>query len=1407
MANLFKKIWSGLDFWDKAENQQQRQQFAKEDEEERRRRARDAIARGQAPEPGTVVEPEQKFDFSSPLSKIGSQSQFQLPKYNSLLERAGDAFEANSPQDIAKRKAAGQPETYEEQTTGGAKNFIRRNLTPKGVGNIVKEVARGIAKTPEDLARTGLDIGLTALEKIPSPGQEYLRSEEGKLFKEKIRSHKYENPVMKFLYGDQPTQSHFKTGEELTGAAEQFTGKDLKKASPIVGASLLGLDIFSGGKVSKAGRELAEEGSEQGVKKILQKYGISVADDAAKSIADNTNPKQIEGIVKKQGEKLVPERIVSEDKPEIPGTLKKVDADETPSIEVAPGIKSTNLVKKAEELDEIAARAPTEAVDDSFGQVPNNVAIPENQLPLMKATDQVEEVAPEVPIADFRNAINVPLQKAVLPEQQVLDLPPTQTDVAEQVAKGDIPVPVDEAGNPVLIPDAEAQRQLADQGVVPERGASPVATGEAEMAQAAEQVAKDQVNLEDAAAPRTRTQVTNRINDEDLRADVLENFPEKATVNIEETQNVAKQKINDLSDEELVARFGQDAVVDTPEGYFTAVESIRRLERLGTPESEEAIRRAVDSIAEFASGGGQRLRVVQTLFEDMPTTMKINYLMDKLGKAGAELGDVERARLTALIEGADVAADKLRVLEAQAQDIIDSGLINNKSLPTEVREQVKGLVDQIAKAREAKEMASGQAWQEYQRFLPKTPLGKRTADVGRTVMLSAPSGRAFDILSTTATSIDDVATGAVSNLIGKVLNKIPGVAPGKFSDVIVAPRKLDKGFAEGVSRTAKSFKGEDHVEDFLDEAKRATRGDISTGGGPIRRIVRAAVEAPTNLSRGLREQALFREGVKEAKQRGLKGKAAKTYAELRASIPTKDQTRDAIQAHLRANMLHDNKISRGLNQVARSLDKGGKGWGAVFIRNQVAPFTSWLGGNLHRTLTDKNVLWNVGSAIKNATDGNWQGVVDDVAKFGVNSGEAYAAGMLLTKAGIITTEDANGDNYGGLYFHIGDRYIPVAAAGTFSVPIVWGNSIQQAIEAAGNDEDPARTFFNTLATNTLKNTGVASVFGGENNLQSTFLAATREGGDAANAASQYLGELVRQYIPGITGDINALLDQGDEAPETKVTYENAETGREKTDVMATEINKTKARIPGLSQTLPRKEGTNAKDILDRILKGNQESGTQVSDREKAQSKEDLEKGREERGIPKTDDGIQAAIEEGDWDKAIEGYNWELERAGEDEEVSEKTKQGTRDKIKALEVTRDGDYDPAVIELYKGTGLEEWRDMGDPDSESYDPDTFALLAEYDEKRAKAGVSEYDKDHKKTRYYSKDSKRGGSKGSAGKTPKIVTSIAKQDSDYSFRPLKAQGATFGPRKSAIPIVQAVPNYDRSKLKKISVTRGAKA
>jgi len=1116
-------------------------------------------------------------------------------------------------------------------------------------------------------------------------------------------------------------------------------------------------------------------------------------------------------------------------------------------------------------------RKMAQALDSETAPAVNTIDIPDVSNPIALAKGD------EMPMAEFSNAITAPLPKADVAPEGLPETPPaiapTTADIADAAAQGDLRLNTRTdadaviSGTQPLRSDADVQRELAEAGIAPNRGDSPVAmAAEAEEAARAADVTREvsgQTN-----APLTREAAVNRVTDEEIRDDLMQNAPRKETVNLEDAQNAAKEYLNRMDDPEIMTRFSDGVRVDDPTSFYTALNAIKRLERINTPEAQQGIRNAIDSMAEYAAESGRGLRTVQVLFDDMPAAMKVDYLTRKLSKAGADLTDNDRAQLAGFIQQADNATAQVRALEDRARTLLEDGSITNGNITPELQAQVRQLSEAIQKATLEKEAVSGQAFRDYQRHLDgEVPFGKKAGDVGRTLMLSAPSGRIFDVISTTSTAADDMLTRGVSNLIGKGVNAVTGA--GNVQDTFANPRQLAKGVAEGARRIGRSFKGDDFVEDFLGEAKRSTRGDINTGGGIVRRTVRSLVETPTNLTRGLRNDQLYREGMQEAAKQGLTGDARKAYAELRALVPTSKQLDAAVDAQMRANMLHENGASRMLNSLARSLDsnKALGGWLAPLIRNQIAPFTSWLGGNLNRTFTDKNVLYNASHALVEAKRGNVQGVIDDVSKLAVNSAQAYAVGALLTQAGIITTEDANGDDYAGLYFHIGDRYIPVAAAGTVAVPIILGNAFEQASREAAEDGSGASAFANALVVNTLKNAGVASVFGGENNLQSTVAALAKGQADVADTGVKFVGDFVRQYIPSLTGDVNAFLNMTDlnptgEAAQTKVLTANPDDNANKQDPMATEWAKTLNRIPFASQGLARDEGKLAQDPIDRMFKGSRENDAMVSEREKTQSLADMkaqyekdgipttaedikayaesgeydlaiqgaeyrlaeleakknvpesmkqklrdqitEYGLEKEGVPTTKDGIQAATESGNWDGGIKGFQYQLSKIEDDKNVPESDKQQLRDGIKKLEITRDGQFSPEVVALYASTSATEWRAAGNPESEDYNPELYEMLNAYDEALTKGGVSGSDKGKDKRKYTPKSGGGGGGGGGRGGKNAIITSIATNDQNFSVKALQKAEANSTP-KSAIPEVELVKNYDTSKLKKIKVSKGA--
>lgn len=91
MANFFNKVWSGLDFWNKQENQGQRQQFAQSDEEDRKRRQQQAAQASVVRQPTPNTPGLQSTNTEVKPIQAGSQSDFTPTK------TPGQTFDLTKP--------------------------------------------------------------------------------------------------------------------------------------------------------------------------------------------------------------------------------------------------------------------------------------------------------------------------------------------------------------------------------------------------------------------------------------------------------------------------------------------------------------------------------------------------------------------------------------------------------------------------------------------------------------------------------------------------------------------------------------------------------------------------------------------------------------------------------------------------------------------------------------------------------------------------------------------------------------------------------------------------------------------------------------------------------------------------------------------------------------------------------------------------------------------------------------------------------------------------------------------------------------------------------------------------------------------------------------------------------------
>lgn len=125
-------------------------------------------------------------------------------------------------------------------------------------------------------------------------------------------------------------------------------------------------------------------------------------------------------------------------------------------------------------------------------------------------------------------------------------------------------------------------------------------------------------------------------------------------------------------------------------------------------------------------------------------------------------------------------------------------------------------------------------------------------------------------------------------------------------------------------------------------------------------------------------------------------------------------------------------------------------------------------------------------------------------------------------------------------------------------------------------------------------------------------------------------------------------------------------------------------------------------------------------------------------------------------------------------------------IKRGEVYKQGNIPYDMISAYEGTSLDEWRALGDPENDNYDPDLYQKLWDIDQTMTKAGVSYKTGSLDKNKYAAKAAKASG-KGSRGGYSSDFGKLSAGD----FAPKVQQYQTMDQSSGVIPHISVVrPN-----------------
>jgi hypothetical protein len=672
-------------------------------------------------------------------------------------------------------------------------------------------------------------------------------------------------------------------------------------------------------------------------------------------------------------------------------------------------------------------------------------------------------------------------------------------------------------------------------------------------------------------------------------------------VNLDELRSKAEGVVANMSDEEVLNAFqtvGPDTMVTDANSFAIARAALDRLGSASGEVAAQTVSNIMDAMERYVSKAGTAMRIVQESFDNLPLPMKVRYLAKKIDAANrdvkgyeplahdpAKLAEVEAA-LTNRLQSSQAVSEQIASLTGKLNDAADAARKGEKV-------DIKDVVKQIHAKQVELQAKNGEVAKYFQSLVPGRNRAQRAlVDFPKRMMLSSFTGRINDILTTGANVADLQINNVVQGVVGGVTNLVKG--KGTVTNTFKGMGKLTKSIVPALKKLGGESGGTQYVDNIQQSLKGQVelRSGLRSPGGRVGRTIQAATEFATNLSAGVRDQRLYQLADQEAAQLGLKGAFRKQYAEARAAAPSHQMVDAATTLHKEVNNLNDNPISRTLNNVAQAIEGdnrfGRTGIGGL-IKNQIMPFTSWLGGNIWNSITDRNVIANFVKFTSDAARGNTEGAIRNLSRTLTGAAEGYAIGYQLAAHGMLTDKNAEGYNDGGMYVHIGDRYIPVGMFGLVAPNVVLGKMVHDGMHS----DNPVGTMAADLGNFAWHGLALGQALGVENTVTRAYNEANKPGHDAADGAAVAAGGVAGQYVPALGGDVNAIINNSPfnpthEAADTRVQVDRlTKSGKPSTakDIPKSSIASLQNRVPVLSQKLPRKKDVAAPDLLDRTTRG------------------------------------------------------------------------------------------------------------------------------------------------------------------------------------------------------------------------------
>ena len=291
--------------------------------------------------------------------------------------------------------------------------------------------------------------------------------------------------------------------------------------------------------------------------------------------------------------------------------------------------------------------------------------------------------------------------------------------------------------------------------------------------------------------------------------------------------------------------------------------------------------------------------------------------------------------------------------------------------------------------------------------------------------------------------------------------------------------------------------------------------------------------------------------------------------------------------------------------------------------------------------------------------------------------------------------------------------------------------------------------------------------------------------------------IIDQYASGIPGLNNAinipdkLDDQGNPIQNPNplqlalgATSASQEKGIQRSGEISAQIEDA---IKGIDQygllDDPNMEGVLKDKGLEAYTK--LKAGRELDESDVKALKEGLVKGVSSEG---TD---TAYLERGEYDTNLAVLKLKRDLMNEDKTTKPSSLKDIDTAIKRGEVYKQHKIPYDVITEYKGVGVEDWRKMGDPESDDYDPEMYQTLWDIDQLMTKAGVSYRKGKMDKQKYYEKEKKGSRGRSGGGSRASELSSDFGTLKEGSFAPQVRAYETIDQKSGSIPIIRTVrPN-----------------